>query len=116
MKHAEARVTEHEEVIERLIEVRVRRANAVATGIVAGLLAGTGLFLATNWLVLKGGHPLGPHLVLLSQFFIGYRVSFLGSLIGFAYGFVLGLFVFYSGALLYNRVADLRHPRWNERR
>jgi formate hydrogenlyase subunit 3/multisubunit Na+/H+ antiporter MnhD subunit len=103
-------VAEHDDDLQRLIEVRVRRVNALASGLVAGLLAGLGLFLATNWLVLKGGHPLGPHLVLLSQFFIGYRVSFLGSLIGFAYGFVLALVAVFCCARLYNWVVDLRYP------
>lgn len=104
-------MAEHREDLERLIEVRVRRVNALASGIVGGLLSGLGLFLATNWLVLKGGHPLGPHLVLLSQFFIGYRVSFVGSVIGFSYAFALGLVATFCCARLYNWVADLRHPR-----
>ena len=103
--------------LERLIEVRVRRVNALAFSLGAGLVMGLGLFLATNWLVVKGGpvvgsHELvGPHLGLLGQFFPGYRVSFLGSLIGFAYSFVLGAAVFYAGAWLYNWVADYRGRR-----
>ena len=47
-----------------------------------GILA-LGLFIATNWLVIKGGERVGPHLQLLSQYFIGYRVTFLGSFIDF---------------------------------
>jgi len=99
------------EAVERLIHVRVRRINALASGVVAGLVAGLGLFLATNWLVLKGGHPVGPHLSLLGQFFVGYRVSFAGSLIGLAYGFVTGLVVFFCGAALYNGIAGRRATR-----
>ena len=56
-----------------LLRLRVRRFNALASGTVAGVIAGGGLFLATNWLVLKGGEPVGPHLALLGQFFTGYR-------------------------------------------
>ena len=59
-------------------------------GLVLGILFGLAVFIATNWRVIKGGHinpegeyVVGPHLQLLSQFFIGYRVSFLGSIIGF---------------------------------
>lgn len=94
----------------------VLRLNAKVWGLVCGLLLGLAVFVATNWLVIKGGHidavtgkyVVGPHLRLLSQFFIGYRVSFFGSIIGFLWGFVLGTL---GGALIgfiYNRVVDLR--------
>src|SRR5260370_7080756 len=64
--------------------------NAKLFGIVLGILLGTGLFLATNFLVLKGGEHVGAHLGLLANFFPGYRVPFLGSIIGFCYPFLLG--------------------------
>jgi hypothetical protein len=82
--------------------------NAKALGLVLGLLFGLAVFIATNWLVLKGGKPVGPHLQLLNQYFIGYRVSFLGSIIGFGYGFAVGTL---SGALIgwiYNKIAAFR--------
>jgi len=82
--------------------------NAKAFGLVLGLLTGLVIFIATNWLVLKGGENVGAHLRLLSQYFIGYRVTFIGSLIGFAYGFALGTL---SGAFIgwvYNKIAALR--------
>jgi hypothetical protein len=92
----------------RLLRLRARRLNALASGLVAGLLAGLGLFVATNWLLLKGGQPIGPHLALLGQFFPGYRVTFAGSLIGFGWGFGFGFAVFFSGAWLYNAIAERR--------
>ena len=55
-----------------------------------GLLLGGGLFLATNILVVRGGPNVGAHLGLLSIYLPGYRVSFVGSLIGFVYAFVIG--------------------------
>src|SRR5512135_2182142 len=64
--------------------------NAKAIGLALGFISALVIFLATNWLVLKGGSRVGPNLQLLSQYFIGYRVSFFGSLIGAAYGFALG--------------------------
>ena len=76
--------TEH---LETVVMTRLLRLNAALHGVVTGLLLGLGIFVATNWLVLKGGPVVGPHLALLGQFFIGYRVTLLGSLIGFAYGF-----------------------------
>lgn len=68
----------------------IRRLNSRFLGISLGLLFGVGLFVATNWLVIKGGENVGQHLALLSNFFPGYRVTFPGSLVGFVYAFVLG--------------------------
>lgn len=68
----------------------IRRLNARAWGIALGLLTGGSLFVATNVLVLKGGENVGQHLQLLSVFFPGYSVTFVGSLVGFVYLFVLG--------------------------
>lgn len=83
--------------------------NTKILGLSLGLLCGLVIFIATNWLVLKGGKVVGPHLQLLSQYFIGYRVSFFGSLIGFAYGFAVGTF---SGSLIgwiYNKITTFRN-------
>ena len=83
--------------------------NAKILGLSLGLLFGLVIFIATNWLVLKGGKVVGPHLQLLSQYFIGYRVSFFGSFIGFAYGFAVGTL---SGSLIgwiYNRITKFRN-------
>ena len=94
--------------LEQVILTRLVRLNAKVHGLVAGLLAGCVIFIATNWLVLKGGRQIGPHLALLGQFFIGYRVTFFGSLIGFAYAFICGFVAGYSIAWIYNRVAERR--------
>jgi len=90
---------------EEQIEKAVSQLNAKLLGMVLGFLLGLGLFLTTNFLVLKGGPNVGAHLGLLGQYFPGYRVTFLGSLIGFVYAFILG---FVIGAVLgavYNKVA-----------
>lgn len=89
--------------------------NAKMLGLILGLLMGLAIFIATNWLVIKGPqlspsgeYVMGPHLELLSQFFIGYRVSFAGSIIGFLYGFAVGTI---GGALIgwiYNRIVILK--------
>ena len=68
----------------------VLRLNGRAWGIAFGLLLGIGIFVATNLLVLKGGPRVGQHLNLLRVFLPGYKVTFLGSLIGFVYAFVFG--------------------------
>jgi len=100
-------------------EERLRRAvlrlNLRAIGLALGLIFGLGIFVATNWLILAGGHidetgqqVVGPNLALLGQFFLGYRVSFVGSLIGFAYGFALGTLTGSAIGFLYNKLSSLR--------
>ena len=96
----------------------VLRLNTKVLGMVLGLLFGFSIFIATNWLIIKGGHTtpsgeyvVGPHLVLLSQFFIGYRVSFLGSIIGFFYGFALGTLSGAAIGWIYNKIAVFRNSK-----
>ena len=101
--------------LERVILTRLVRLNAKVHGLVTGLVAGLLIFIATNWLVLKGGKQVGPHLSLLGQFFIGYRVTFLGSLIGFAYAFVCGFIAGYCIAWMYNTIADAKEGKTNRR-
>ena len=101
-------MADEKRALENLVSVRLIRLNAAVQGVVTGLIAGLGIFVATNWLILKGGPVVGPHLALLGQFLIGYRVTFVGSLIGFAYGFVLGFGVGYAVARMYNWLADVR--------
>lgn len=101
--------------LERLIERRVLRVNAGSFALATGLLSGLTVLLATCWLLLKGDPHPGPHLALLGQYFLGYRVTFAGSLIGGAYGFAVGSAAAYAGAWLYNRVVDLRHGKGEPR-
>ena len=108
--------TNSRESKEQLLFSNILRLKMKALGLGLGVLFGTGIFLATNWLVLKGGPPsaggmgqVGPHLQLLSQFFIGYKVSFLGSFIGFAYGFAVGTLSGSLIAIIYNKIVHFRH-------
>lgn len=90
---------------DRQVRNTLLRLNARAWGIATGLLAGGGLFIATNVLVLRGGSPVGPHLGLLSIYLPGYRVTFAGSLVGFVYGFVLGYALGRLIGEVYNRLS-----------
>jgi hypothetical protein len=83
------------------------RMNEQGWGIAFGLMLGLGLFAATNILIVKGGDVVGPHLALLSIFFPGYRVTFLGSLIGFVYAFVVGYGFGRTVSVIYNRLVRL---------
>lgn len=96
----------------------ILRINSKMFGLILGLLTGSVIFIATNWLVLKGGYTdetghyiVGPHLQLLSQFFIGYTVSFAGSVIGFAYGFACGTLAGASIGSIYNKLVQLRNTK-----
>jgi hypothetical protein len=104
-------MVDHKAALEEVVLTRLLRLNATVQGIVTGIVAAVGVFIATNWLVLKGGRVVGPHLALLSQFFFGYRVTFVGSLIGFAYGFICGFVGGYLVASLYNWIVDLKESR-----
>jgi len=73
-----------------------------ALGIALGLVCGTWLCLASLILVIKGGEHVGRYLSLLSQYFIGFTVTPIGSLIGFAYGAAFGFISGYSLARLRN--------------
>jgi hypothetical protein len=104
--------------LEQLVLKRMIRLNANVHGIVFGILLGLGIFIATNWLVLKGGPVapngeviVGPHLALLNQFFIGYTVTFGGSLVGFAYGLLSGYVIGFVIAQTYNWIIDLKEHR-----
>jgi hypothetical protein len=91
---------------EAALEAALLRVNGRAWGIAAGLLLGVTLFVATNILVLRGGPQVGPHLSLLSVFLPGYSVTFIGSVIGFVYLFVLGYFAGRLAGSIYNTVAS----------
>jgi hypothetical protein len=90
-----------------MVRIELKRLNGTILGLVGGLFLGVSIFLATIVLLLQGKVD-GPHLALLEQFFVGYTVSFEGSLTGFLYGFISGFGIGYIIAGLYNWMADLR--------
>ncbi len=95
---------------EEMLEQAVLHFNGNILGIVFGAVAGLIIFVATNWLVIKGGENVGTHLGLLGNFFIGYSVTFIGSLIGAIYGFLTGYILGFLIAWIYNRIVILlRH-------
>jgi hypothetical protein len=87
------------------VQTSLLRLNARAWGISAGLLLGGGLFLATLFLVIRGGENPGPHLSMLRVFFPGYSVTWLGAFVGFVYGFVLGYGLGRIVGSVYNKLA-----------
>lgn len=73
-------------------------------GLAFGSVSAVGLFVATIWLVLRGGINVGEHLNLLGVYLPGYSVSFGGAVIGFVYAFVIGYGAGRTIATVYNRV------------
>lgn len=93
---------------EEIIRKAVVRLNGHVLGFVLGTIGSLAIFVATNWLVLKGGEVVGPHMGLLDQFLIGYSVTFTGSLIGAIYLFVIGYLSGLFIAWIYNWVISFR--------
>jgi hypothetical protein len=88
----------------------VARIQAGILAVVGGLIGGAGLFGMTAWLLLKGGPNVGAHLQLLSNYFIGYSVSWKGSLVGLCYGAMLGAMIGWTIGNLYNWIVRWRQP------
>lgn len=96
---------QREQIRRAIVRLRSR-----VMAIVFGLTGGVGFFVATIWLVIRGGSDVGLHLSLLRNYFPGYSVTWTGSLVGFVYGVAFGALAGWLLAWVYNRVADLRDP------
>jgi len=91
------------------------RLDSKLLGFVMGVALALIIFVATNWLVVMGGYVddqgetvVGPHLALLGNFFIGYKVTFFGSFVGAFYGFAVGSIIGAVISTIYNKLATLR--------
>ena len=109
-------MTRHKNIDEDDIFDGIVMFNIKVCGLVLGAIFGLAIFVATNWLVIKGGtvgasgeYIVGPHLQLLSQYFIGYSVSFIGSIIGFIYGFGVGTICGAIIGWIYNKIVTIRN-------
>ena len=96
------------EAVDERLARSLLRLNGTMVGIAFGLATGLVLFIATIFLVIKGGENVGTHLGLLGHFFPGYTVTFAGSFVGFAYAFVTGFVAGWLVGWVYNRAALLR--------
>ena len=86
----------------------VARIQAGVLAFVCAVLGGLGLFIATVWLLLDGGPQVGSHLQLLSNYYIGYSVTWRGSVIGMLYGALTGAVLGWTIGFIYNKVVGLR--------
>ena len=96
--------------IEALIESAFAQYDARALGTAIGIVCGVGLFLATSILLIKGGTNIGQNLAVFANFFIGYKVTWMGAIIGLVQASVGGFIFGYVLAKLINVAV-----RFNER-
>ena len=94
-----------------LLRTAIIRLRARILALTFGLFGGTGIFVATASLLLRGGENVGQHLRLLNNYCPGYDVTWLGAVIGFFYGLLYGAVLGYAVAWVYNRVAARRVPQ-----
>jgi hypothetical protein len=99
---------EQQSAINNLSRAVVRIQSGVLT-IVCALLGGLGLFAMTAWLLIKDGPNVGQHLQLLGHFFIGYSVTWPGSVVGLVYGALTGGIFGWTIGKIYNAVVTIRH-------
>ena len=92
-----------------LINHAVARLRASVMALVFGLTAGTGLFIATAWLVIRGGEQVGLTLGLLRHYLPGYSVTWPGAFVGFFYLVVIGGVTGWVVAFIYNRIVAMRN-------
>lgn len=92
-----------------LLRPAVARLRASVMATVMGALMGIGLLSATIWLIVQGGPNVGAHLGLLSNYYPGYSVTWIGAFVGLFYGSLTGALIGYAATYVYNMVA-LRKP------
>ena len=89
---------------EAVIEETFAHLDPVAFGAAIGTVAGSMLFAATVFLIIKGGPVVGPMLGLLRHYLIGFEMSWGGAFVGAIETTGLGFGVGYSLARLRNWV------------
>jgi len=87
----------------------VARIHAKILAFVFAMIGGLAMFVMTAWLLIKGGENVGAHLQLLGQYFVGYSVSWGGSIIGFFYGALAGGLSGWLIGWIYNLVVGMRY-------
>lgn len=91
-----------------LIRAAVVRMRARIMATVFGMVGGTGVFVATAWLLIRGGPNVGEHLGLLRHYFPGYSVTWPGAFVGFFWGALFAAAIGWAVAWVYNQVVERR--------
>lgn len=93
------------------ISQTLARIKAAALALVCAVIGGVGLFTMTVWLVVKDGPQAGQHLQLLSNYFVGYSVTWPGAFVGLVYGAMTGGVVGWAIGTIYNKIVSLRQRK-----
>jgi len=80
--------------------------NPTRLGIAGGIIGGVCMFLVTLFSLYTG--YAAPFLTLLSSVYVGYKISWIGSIIGLIYGFIDGFIKLYVLAWIYNKLGKTR--------
>lgn len=83
----------------------VARLRAAVMAVTFGATGGATLFVATAWLLIRGGDSVGQHLGLLRHYLPGYAVTWGGAFLGLGYGIVIGALLGACIAWTYNWLA-----------
>ena len=92
------------------ISYAIAKIHANILALIFAVICGVGLFVMTVWLLIKGGEDVGSHLQLLGHYFIGYSVTWGGSLVGLLYGSIVGGISGWLIGWIYNLIVALRNP------
>ena len=95
------------QVVDEMLDQTLPKLDPLSLGLSLGIVVGMGLLLATLFMLLRGGDGQGNTLALLVQFFPGYTVTAVGSLIGLMYGFFTGFATGWGYAFLRNAATAL---------
>ena len=90
------------------ISQAIARIKTNVLAIVCAIIGGVGLFVMTAWLLIKDGPHVGEHLKLLSNYFIGYSVTWWGSVMGLFYGALCGGAIGWAVGAIYNKIVNLK--------
>lgn len=92
----------HDAGVESFLEQPTLRLSGQSLGLALGCLMAAQLYLATTWLIIRGTADQSVHAALLTHYFPGYSVSYLGGLYGsvsiFAFTYLASLVL----AAIYN--------------
>ena len=79
----------------------------IGLGTAVGIVGALYIWLPTTWLLVRGLQGSVSDLQLLSQYFIGYTVSWSGAFVGLLYGSALGFIIGWLVAFLRNKFLRL---------
>jgi protoporphyrinogen oxidase len=105
-KGATTEQIEEDMVLTDILTAAFARLDSVALGLAVGIVCGIGLFFATVILLLKGGDTIGPRLALLQHYLIGYRITWIGSLVGLIDATIVGYVIGHVCAWLHNTLIN----------